>query len=62
MTLVYVERMVGTTSMVRCDSCFKLIRWPEEARIYAPSVNDKPSAIEHLAHPVRKGATKAQED
>jgi hypothetical protein len=56
---VYIERMVGMGQMIRCEVCQKLIRWPEEARIYARTVRDKPDRFEHTEHPVREGATHA---
>lgn len=48
--MIYVETMVGTSTMIRCAVCGKMIRWPEEARAYAPSLESKPTRFEHSSH------------
>jgi len=57
--VLYVERMVATGSLSRCAVCGKLIRWPEEARLYAESKSVPISRVEHVEHSVLEGAARA---
>lgn len=58
-SLVYVERMIGTSSMKACSECHKLIRWPEEVRLYARDMKAVPIYYDHVEHPIRAGAVRA---
>lgn len=58
--LLYVEVLVGTTTLKKCSTCGKLIRWPEEARIYAPDTKVMPIYYDHVEHPVRPDSAPAQ--
>ena len=54
--MIYLVRMVGTGTLSRCAECRKLIRWPEEARLYAETPSTPVVRIEHVEHPVQDGA------
>jgi len=57
--VIYVERVLARASLITCDECGKLMRWPDTARVYARNLKSQPSWIEHTAHPPRADAAPA---
>lgn len=53
---VYIEVMVAPDQTFPCAACGKLIRWPEEIRVYSTAANSLPERLEHVAHPVQPDA------
>jgi len=59
--VIYIEATISPmSSLLRCDHCGKLIRWPEEIRAYSESLGGRIERIEHTNHTPRKGAERAE--